>query len=268
MLRIRDWNKHFETAQTRPYKLLRWVPIPNKHDGDGFTQLIEHDHGVMHYGAWTLLVQLASKCNPRGTLVRDGNIPHTAESLGRILRVAAGVFREAIPRFIQIGWLEDVPADSVPIACYSDSEKSPPRTERNGTEKNGTFRSFVCASDQTEVWEAARSRAKEIKRALWPSRMSPLTDRDRDMLLKVAYLSKTTLTDEWLGDGIEGTRLKSAKKPAAYLKTVLAETARRIGHNLNELLDAIEIPPKPAPAAGTKPDLGLEHVGEMPEAAP
>jgi hypothetical protein len=262
MWRVKDWNSHFEKAQSRSYDRISWVSVPNKHDGDGYTQLIEHDHGASHYGAWIALVQVASKCTPRGVLIRESGKPHDAESLARQTRIGAHLFREAIPRFITIGWLENID-DTTLSADYQHGITNV--TKRNVTEPNVTkpVRSFRAA-DQIDVWEAARQRAKEIKRVLWPSRKTPLSERDRDMVLKVAYLSIATLSESWLADGVEGTRLKrDARKPSAYLKTILASSARRIGHDLNELLESVTIPPKPN---GKPPAELATNIGTMPGA--
>jgi len=116
--RIRNWDKHFENNRTRELKKLDWVPVPNKHDGDGFTELLDHKNGMAHYGAWHLILQVASKCDPRGTLLRDSaegcKIPHTPQSLARITRGNAIVFNEVLPRLLTIGWIEscDNPASS------------------------------------------------------------------------------------------------------------------------------------------------------------
>lgn len=146
--RVADWNKHFENNRTRELKRMDWVPVPNKHDGDGFTELLDHPNGMAHYGAWHLILQVASKCTPRGTLIRDVTIPqegagrcrtpHTADSLSRITHGPKIVFLEAIPRLINIGWLE---------ACEESRQNPAPAcgkvpealtgTERNGTEENG-----------------------------------------------------------------------------------------------------------------------------------
>lgn len=104
--RIRDWSQHFENNRTRELKELRFVILPNKHDGDGYTELLDHPNGAAHYGAWCALVQVASKCDPRGTLLRDGDRPHDSASLARLTRIPAGVFDEVIPRLTTIGWLE------------------------------------------------------------------------------------------------------------------------------------------------------------------
>jgi hypothetical protein len=104
--RIRDWDIHFENNRTKELKTLTWIPVPNKHDGDGFTELMSHKDAMQHYGAWHLIVQVASKCDPRGTLMREGQKPHDSSSLARITRGSKKVFDSAIPRLISIGWLE------------------------------------------------------------------------------------------------------------------------------------------------------------------
>ena len=139
--RIRDWAKHFENNRTRELKYMDWVPVPNKHDGDGFTELLDHPEGLSHYGAWHLILQVASKCEIRGTLLRDGAVggkrPHTPESLARITRGDEKTFKVAIDRLVSIGWIEvcNNPALSCDNPAPSCGEVT---TERNGTELNGT----------------------------------------------------------------------------------------------------------------------------------
>lgn len=120
--RIRDWNKHFENNRTRDLKELRFVIFPNKHDGDGYTELLDHPNGAAHYGAWCALVQVASKgqhpaggcgnpagcCDCRGILLRHGAKPHDSASLARLTRMPAVIFDEVLPRLNQIGWVEIV----------------------------------------------------------------------------------------------------------------------------------------------------------------
>jgi hypothetical protein len=104
--RIKNWNEIFETHRTRDLKNLQWVPIPNRHDGDGYTELLDHPGGASHYGAWCVLLQIASKCDPRGTLLRKSLEPHTPESLARMARFPIEIMREAMTRLASIGWLE------------------------------------------------------------------------------------------------------------------------------------------------------------------
>lgn len=110
MYRVREWGDNFENNRTRELKKLEWVPMPNKQDGDGYTTLLDHPDGAAHYGAWCAIVGVASKCDPRGTLSRDGARPHDAISLARITRVPIAILTTAISRLVsEVGWLEIVP---------------------------------------------------------------------------------------------------------------------------------------------------------------
>lgn len=165
--RIRDWSKHFENNRTRELKELRFVILPNKHDGDGYTELLDHANGAAHYGAWCAIVQVASKgqhpaegcdipagcCECRGVLLRDGARPHDPDTLSRLTRIPASIFAEVLPRLVVIGWLESSQAETQqeqvikgiphPPAELSTAEsrtplrKSAASIEQNGMEENG-----------------------------------------------------------------------------------------------------------------------------------
>jgi hypothetical protein len=60
ILRIRDWSEHFENNRTKELVRMAWVPVPNKQDGDGYTELLDHVNGAAHLGAWIAIVELAS----------------------------------------------------------------------------------------------------------------------------------------------------------------------------------------------------------------
>lgn len=141
--RIAAWSDHFENNRTRELKSLDWVPIPNKHDGDGYTELLEHPNGAAHFGAWNAIVQVASKCDPRGTLLRDGRKPHDSQSLARITRLPALVYDEALPRLVHIGWLELISLKSLNLASVSQEGAGIPQDAaekrlRKGREGDGT----------------------------------------------------------------------------------------------------------------------------------
>lgn len=125
LFRIKDWDQHFENNRTRDLKELRFVYFPNKHDGDGYTQLVDHPDGMAHFGAWCLIVQIASRCNPRGTLIRAGGIPHDAVSMARRTSAQAQQFEAAIPRLLDpIGWLEIVSQAERSLLIQTPSQPS------------------------------------------------------------------------------------------------------------------------------------------------
>lgn len=109
--RIKDWNDHFEKAQTRKLsgRDARWVPVPIKHDGLGYRRLMARKNAGDVFAAWILLVQVAAKCPERGVL-RDGDRPLTPDDLELKTGFAAHKFASAIQVLSgsDIGWLEVV----------------------------------------------------------------------------------------------------------------------------------------------------------------
>jgi hypothetical protein len=171
--RIRNWGDHFENNRTRELKELRFVILPNKHDGDGYTELLDHPNGAAHYGAWCAIVQVASKgkhpaegcdipagcCECRGVLLREGDRAHDPDSLSRLTRIPSLVFAEVLPRLVSIGWMsvnEPQPPmselDSESPQGDAVSRSSPVRrgmrkrdTEQNRTEQNRTEGKGTCS---------------------------------------------------------------------------------------------------------------------------
>lgn len=123
LYRIRDWRKHFEVNRTRELKHMTWFPCPNSLDGSGYRELISmHRNGPAHYAAWVVLLAVASKCAPRGTLVRSNGKPHDAASIASMSGFDAALIAEALERLILIGWVDEIPQDGATIQD----------TERNG----------------------------------------------------------------------------------------------------------------------------------------
>lgn len=168
---IPAWSENFENNRTRELKVLSWVPLPNKHDSDGYTELMDHPNGPAHYAAWVTIVQVASKCDPRGTLLRGGSRPHSTATLSRITRVPVEVYEEAIPRLESIGWLsrKSLTTNDVASIPQVGATKSQAGAEipqegalngREGKEGNGKEKKRCAASAKTysnefeEAWIA------------------------------------------------------------------------------------------------------------------
>jgi len=130
---IRNWGKLFENSRSRQIEALSWVPMPNAHDGSGFVELIDHADGAAHYGCWALIVQVSSKCHPRGTLVKSSGEAHTPESIAKVVRVPVKTMRTAMERLVTIGWLHrETSGERQPSDTQVSSECHPPDIE--GTE--------------------------------------------------------------------------------------------------------------------------------------
>jgi hypothetical protein len=140
--RIKNWADHFENNRTRTMRVMQWIPVPNKHDGDGYTELVDHENGAAHLGAWLAILQVASKCGQRGTLLRDNGTPHTPRTISRQTRLPESIIEDALARLCSddIEWLEVVdykddagtPHKSAPSAHVTDEEEK--GMERKGME--------------------------------------------------------------------------------------------------------------------------------------
>ena len=138
-LRIRNWEKHFETFESRRIRQTTWVPFPVKHDGKGFRRLMAMRRGFENYAAWVLIVQVAAKCPVRGTLA-DGDGPLTPADLAVKTGGPAGIFERAIDPLMSIGWLEytDVTVDATGAPADSPVANVCDLPEWKGTEQKGT----------------------------------------------------------------------------------------------------------------------------------
>jgi hypothetical protein len=152
MLKIKNWANIYENNRTRELKKLDWVPVPNKHDGDGYTELMDHPDGPAHFAAWMAIVQIASKCDVRGTLSREGARPHDARSFSRISRIPSEVFEAAIPRLLEIGWLEN---DGDDVQVYQQLEENPhePAVIPQGVAVISQGDASSCAREKGREWK-------------------------------------------------------------------------------------------------------------------
>lgn len=119
-------------------KNMQWVPFPNSHDSDGFTILMEEKNGTALFGAWVLMVQVASKCHPRGTLLRTNCEPHNSASLARMTRGDKKVFEKAIKLCLEIGWIEEIePVSTKPQEGAGTPQESVARVPRRKEGRKG-----------------------------------------------------------------------------------------------------------------------------------
>lgn len=114
VLRIKDWNKHFETAQSRKIQnALPWFAVPTKHDGKGFRKLMRHENGVSLYGAWILIAAVSAKSPIRGYLI-DIDGPLTADDISLKTDAPIATITEAVSVLVNdIGWMEEVECSSI-----------------------------------------------------------------------------------------------------------------------------------------------------------
>lgn len=155
LYRIVDWEKHFENNRTRSVKTMTWIPLPCKQDGDGYTELIDHPDGPVHYACWVTVVQVASRCDPRGTLLRGNGQPHDPASLSRMTRIPETAFQAALPRLVQIGWLEAKAAETQAKAGQRHSDVT---TTAHGCQVDAPQAAVACTDRRTTDREDSTGR--------------------------------------------------------------------------------------------------------------
>lgn len=116
--RIRGWDEFYECAATRKLKTTNWVPVSNNLSNAGMLALRDgHPNGWVHLALWLQLLELASRCSPRGHLVWAGK-PHTVETLALCFRCEPDRVAEGLARLVEIGWVEgDVSAQNPPTSA-------------------------------------------------------------------------------------------------------------------------------------------------------
>lgn len=139
MWRIKNWNEHYENHKSRAIDEARWVPIPNKQDGDGYLALVTPETGREQYGCFVAIVLLASKCSPRGDLRQSNGIPHTPETMSRKTAFPPRVVHETLHRCARpdvdwVEWVED-PADPTDTLF----PEKPPNHQTTGGRRPSAF---------------------------------------------------------------------------------------------------------------------------------
>ncbi len=169
--RIRDWEKHFENNRTREMVKMAWVPVPNKHDGEGFQRIMREKDGLVIYGCWHLILQVASKClRERGTLLRDDGTPLDADAIAIKTgwRDSKDIARAlAFLSSAEVGWIERLneTSESIPQeGAAIPQEGARNGMELNGTEKNEKGVELPFDSDLFKsAWEAFRQHRKAMR---------------------------------------------------------------------------------------------------------
>jgi len=208
--RIKDWDDNFENNRTRDLKEMHWVPFKNNHDGYGYCELLDHEDGPAHFGAWVAIVQVASRCGVRGTLLRDGVFDLDPKAISRMVRMPETLIKNAIERLLKIGWIEEIqsekpiphegaglPQEGAPKSQEGDYGKKG-KKEGNGREGNGPPASpkppdqpepeinplFLEAANHLKrrVLETKQKIIKESHLKAWADTVRLMVDRDKRKL--------------------------------------------------------------------------------------
>lgn len=136
VMSIVGWQKHYENNRSRDLKRPEWLPLPNSFDGRGYMELCDHPAGMSHYGAWCMLLAAASRMPIRGLLVSDSGHPLTLKDVARMTRGSLRVFAEALPRLVEIGWIEMLEEEKARKIASNNAAAGSSTDDRDGTNKD------------------------------------------------------------------------------------------------------------------------------------
>lgn len=140
LYKIAGWQKHFEVYDAKRIDgPLKWVAVPTKTDGFGFSRLRAERDRCALLAAWYLLLGIAAKQPKasRGQLARDG-VPLTPADLELMTGFPASVFSRAFEFFSQPaqGWLV---AEKLPVAATSlqhpPGSQAPTEQDKTGQDR-------------------------------------------------------------------------------------------------------------------------------------
>jgi hypothetical protein len=197
ILEIVDWDELYENHESRKLKYLRYVLIPNKHDGGGFLELMDHEDGDRHFAAWVLMLQLASKSRERGKISRDTG------KFSRITGMRREIFDAAIPRLLNIGWIRELhespgePGKSPGMPGESPGEGK--GMEGNGMEGKG--RKAASASSSSPSFKWLKGQKAQLA----------------EQLAKQGMSTNPTAIDEWIGALKAIAKVKSIDEACSVL---------------------------------------------------
>lgn len=253
LYQIAKWNEIYENNRSRQVKDLSWVPIQNKMDGENFTQIMGHPKGAMIFAGFILMVELASRCTPRGCLVRGNGQPHDVRTMSAKCRCPDVWFSTAIDYLIaNTDWLE---VSEVAVAQEEASRRQEPDAkvtsscqagDEEGKGKNGTEQKEKKGSGEPFVPECLRTNEFE---SAWKDYIDYRRERKLKPLLPMSINLQFKEFSEWGVDlSIQAIRhtIKNAYQGifAPNGKTTrtnpVGTTTRNVGHNAN--LDYSKIP--------------------------
>lgn len=210
---INKWNELYENNRSRSVSDLTWVPISNRHDGEHYTAIVSHEHGSKIFAAFILMVEVASRCQPRGMLIRDNRTPHTAQTLSTKTRAPIEWFELAI-KYLEkeTDWL--LVQDFQQRTLLADSQLSDDcqadDTEGKGREGKGIeWKEVLCELPaEADYWNRYSGSLPKVL-AWTPSRNKHLVVRRKDPFwvqnLEKA-INKVAVTPFCIGDNKTGWR--------------------------------------------------------------
>ena len=120
---INNWSKHYEKSDHKKCKEMKWVAVPVDFSNKGYKKLMRRKDGSEIFGAWIVLLELASKDPHRGEL-RDSDGDYSYEDMELITECPLKTLKKTISVLCQetFGWLRETSGclpDDIPTTLHN-----------------------------------------------------------------------------------------------------------------------------------------------------
>ena len=167
--RVRDWSA-FEVNRTREMKVMQWIAMPIKLDGNGYSAIMDLDDGGMIFGFWNAILQVAGRCEERGVLKSSSGKALDYKSLARMTRFKKDDVKRALDVLSgavedDIDWLEivleegegaEIPHEGAGRVRYKT------RQDKTRQDKEGVEELRVVAREKKDASPFLDNQVKEI----------------------------------------------------------------------------------------------------------
>lgn len=239
VLRIKDWNKHFETAQSRKVQgPLPWFRVQTKHDGKGYKKLMRFENGTALYGSWILIAAIAAKAPVRGYLI-DSDGPLTADDISLKTDAPTDLITQALAVLIDnIGWIEAIECHSIAQLVSEWGPDTTAISKRGAREEKSREDTQVSSPTSSSSQESSDGEALNGLHVIdIYAKLTIETLRDRGKLrewflwqasLPAVAVSKS-IDEAWEWCCHAAVQALAGDKPIDYFKVLFVKDGRRKG---------------------------------------
>jgi hypothetical protein len=182
--KVRNWNTLHETNKSRRVGELEWYKDRFQIGTEEFSELMGMEDGIAFYGIYKVMLQMALRGHPRGTLLRFDGTPHTPESISRAVHLPTPMCARAVHALTLVGWIErssfSIQSLTPDIAVTlsrprTDPEVTPPRVSSDPSRR---ARGVELSREQQQQQQQINKQQQHARENDFPLTVAAVRKRD------------------------------------------------------------------------------------------
>ena len=152
IFRIKQWQKLYETHETKKYKRLGWIKSPCDLQSTGLSIIREHDDAAGIIGVWVLLRKYAaSREAPRDGVIGRIDSPLSLRAIAIAIGLPEQIVVTAMPILVSVGWIEEIKTGDFREISGRQPENTGGKTEDTGRKTGSTLTLTPTLRDREET---------------------------------------------------------------------------------------------------------------------